>query len=536
MKVNFKTVSLALSAAMTLSVAMPAYALEVSYSSADSALSVSGSNTSNDIAVAVMPYSYSPDKLTVGTVNNNDSIVFQYVQAGGDYSEEILLPLNLPAGKYRVSEIIGGKSADAVFFKLSDSKLADAADAMNRADSLSDAKSAVNTLLSGTDSALKSKAGDIAEYMYNAMPGSGYDEQEFFDSFTLYEGIVSLKEGDITFSRFMEEYSSVISEEYNLAYESLTDEQKAEADKIAFIDGDDADSIIEEIIFVTKAHTVGNHEDLQLLVTEHLENAGVELDDFDELSEYEQAEIFIELFTDKNKITGTDYVVTKLEKLIEDILDDDSGSSGGGSSGGGGGGGSAGISGGGYQVGTGTPAPAPTTDAFTDTSAHWAKVDIEAMYKLGIVNGTGNGIFEPDRSVTRAEFVKMLTGALGIAVSAKDCSFTDVANDAWYYSYVTTAVDMGIVKGVSDTEFAPGASITREDAATMVYRAVSSKLSKLSEYDFLDRTDISDYAAEGVEALSGAEILKGSDGYFRPKANITRAEAAALLLRIYNLK
>ena len=245
------------------------------------------------------------------------------------------------------------------------------------------------------------------------------------------------------------------------------------------------------------------------------------------------ANIFIKLFTGKDKITDADYITEKLEKYIEDALDKDSG---GGSSSGGGGSSVGGVSGGGYQVGTAVPAPAPAIDTFADTKTHWAKNDINTMYTLGIISGTGNGMFEPDRSVTRAEFVKMLTGALRIELADAKCEFADVADGAWYSSYIATAVNMGIVNGISDTEFAPLAPITREDASAMVYRAVKSKVAQAGSGDYADKAQIADYALEGVSALSGAGIVKGSDGYFRPKANITRAEAAVLLLRVYNLK
>ena len=535
MKVNFKTLSLVLAIVVSVFATMPAHAFEVNYSSDDSVLTVSGSNGSADIAIAVMPYKYSADTLTTNIINSKDNVVFQHVKAGGDYIEDIMLPLNLPYGKYRVSEIIGGVASDSVFFKLDEVKIYVALSAINEANTVSEAKEALDALLAGTDAELVAKTADIAVFMYNQKPRTGYDEQSFVNSFALYDGVVSLDSGAITLAEFMEEYASVADEDCKESYGSLSETEKMIAEKsLPGVDfaGKSASEIVSELVLVAKVRNTGNYEDLRDIVLEYCENNDIELEDYDKLTNYQKDDIFIKLLTVKNNITNAEYITEKLEKYISDTLPKDS--SGGGTPGGTSGDG--GVSGGGYKVVTEEIDPAPATDFFADTKTHWAKNDINAMYTLGIVNGTGDGIFEPDRSVTRAEFVKMLTGALGIKLTDTKCDFDDVADDAWYSGYISTAVDMGIVNGVSDTKFAPLSPITREDASAMVYRAIKSKLSQVGINNYVDETQIADYALEGVTALSGAGVLKGNDGYFRPKANITRAEAAVLLLRVYDLR
>lgn len=177
---------------------------------------------------------------------------------------------------------------------------------------------------------------------------------------------------------------------------------------------------------------------------------------------------------------------------------------------------------------------------FTDIgSVTWAQKAIVAMSSVGIISGKEEGKFYPNDTVTRAEFVKMLIGTLEYAglvdTSNKSCSFSDVAEDAWYYDEVAIAVNNGIVQGISDTEFNPNANITRQDMAVMMYRAAqvaNLELKNGAELIFTDADKISDYAQEAVSAMAKAGIINGfEDGSFSPKTNATRAQAAVVIYR-----
>lgn len=88
----------------------------------------------------------------------------------------------------------------------------------------------------------------------------------------------------------------------------------------------------------------------------------------------------------------------------------------------------------------------------------------------------------------------------------------------------------GCIKGYEDGSFRPEASITREEIAVILKRALSG--TELGEKpEFADADEISDYAKEAVYALSSNGIVKGDGGFFKPKANATRAEACVLLYR-----
>ena len=232
----------------------------------------------------------------------------------------------------------------------------------------------------------------------------------------------------------------------------------------------------------------------------------------------------------------------QLLSIIEDELPSESSSSGG-SSGGSGGGKTNGSSSGGFSGGASGAISAfemkPAEDntpkiTFDDMdSAIWASDAVNAMVEKGIINGDGNGHFRPNDTVTREEFVKMLVLASGLYNKNAKCNFSDVPSDAWYYSYVASAVSGGIVKGISDNEFGSGRTLTREDMAVMAYRIAPGILPNRADITFDDEDGISDYAKDAIHKLYRANYINGmGDGSFAPKGTATRAQAAQI---IYNL-
>ena len=186
------------------------------------------------------------------------------------------------------------------------------------------------------------------------------------------------------------------------------------------------------------------------------------------------------------------------------------------------------------------PEVAIPSEKFTDLSgSEWAKEWIYYLYGQGIVSGVTDSTFEPERSVKREEFVKMVVIALGENPKAGDSAFEDVSSEQWYAGYINTAVEKGIVNGVSDTQFGVGKEITREDMAVMLYRAFGKDAfeSGINDVVFADESEISDYAKEAVEAMAKSGIITGKDGgTFDPKASASRAEAATVIGRLMSRK
>ncbi|MGN0162031.1 MAG: S-layer homology domain-containing protein, partial [Candidatus Ornithomonoglobus sp.] len=182
----------------------------------------------------------------------------------------------------------------------------------------------------------------------------------------------------------------------------------------------------------------------------------------------------------------------------------------------------------------------PTTAVnFQDlSSVPWAQTAINALASMGVINGRSNTEFDPNSTVTRAEFAKMVCAAFGVQPSTKTTqTFTDVLTSDWYFGYVEAAAEKGIVLGVTDTEFDPNALITREQMATMMYRAINvtgAVLKQGTSKTFADAYEISDYAKAPVDALSSAGVINGvDDSTFAPKDNATRAQAACIIYQYF---
>lgn len=176
--------------------------------------------------------------------------------------------------------------------------------------------------------------------------------------------------------------------------------------------------------------------------------------------------------------------------------------------------------------------PSVSGVAFDDiASVDWAKDAIDALSQKGIVNGKGNGKFDPNGIVTRAEFTKMIIGAANLLDQSADCSFNDVADD-WSKPYIASAVKHGIVNGMSEADFGSFSSISREQAAVIVYRTLKNLGIDLSgeAASFADEAQSADYAKEAIGALSGAKIINGKgNNMFAPTDSLTRAEAAKII-------
>lgn len=174
------------------------------------------------------------------------------------------------------------------------------------------------------------------------------------------------------------------------------------------------------------------------------------------------------------------------------------------------------------------------------TGYEWAYGAILDLTQSNIINGTGNKKFEPARTLKREEFMKLLVNVFNLADLKATCSFTDVTDkDAWYYVYIASAEQAGITTGRGDGTFGIGDDVTREEMATLIYRAASKSgisMSRLAQSAvvYSDEAAIAPYALEAVQVLSDNQVISGVDnGVYAPKAGASRAQAASA---IYNIK
>ncbi len=165
----------------------------------------------------------------------------------------------------------------------------------------------------------------------------------------------------------------------------------------------------------------------------------------------------------------------------------------------------------------------------------WAHPQIKTLCDNGAVSGTGKYTFSPQDMITREQFVKIAVEAFDITAEDAPVKFSDVKETDWFYPYVKTACNAGIVNGMSETEFGSGSYITREQMAALIYRcceAAEIDIKKGGNVLFTDRDQISPYARNAVSLMSSAGIITGmGGGMFAPKDNATRAQAAVMICR-----
>lgn len=173
---------------------------------------------------------------------------------------------------------------------------------------------------------------------------------------------------------------------------------------------------------------------------------------------------------------------------------------------------------------------------------HWAFDIINSLFNAKIVGGYPDGTFRPENSITRAEFSRMLTNALGLADGNPGApTFSDVKPGDWYYGCVEAAVKADLVKGYETGEFRPDALITRQEMTVILVRAMgllgSANANAGSGTSFVDDSGIASWA-RGFVVTSTQQGLVGGypDNTFRAEANATRAEACAMVYKLLEKK
>lgn len=180
---------------------------------------------------------------------------------------------------------------------------------------------------------------------------------------------------------------------------------------------------------------------------------------------------------------------------------------------------------------------------FRDLSTHWARENIEKLYSLGILDDESN-FFSPNTPMLRYEFAIAIGKAIDIRVfedttkkskiPAKSV-FNDVSRTTKGYNYLSAAVDKGVIKGINSTNFSPNSSLTREQAVTILVRALGLENKApdpgyVTEYG--DDHRISDYARDSIYVATELGLLSGvGNNLFNPKGTLTRAQSSAIIER-----
>lgn len=172
---------------------------------------------------------------------------------------------------------------------------------------------------------------------------------------------------------------------------------------------------------------------------------------------------------------------------------------------------------------------------FTDVEGHWAEQSINRVVEKGLFSGVSETEFKPDSTMTRAMFVTVLAKNSGyVPEEYKTNKFSDVPSNAWYAPAVAWAVQNGIVSGTTNSTFSPNASVTREQAATILVAYANATGTILPRVrtcaGFSDNARCADYALDAVYTLYRSKLIDGlPGGKFGPKDGMTRAQCAVIL-------
>ena len=176
-------------------------------------------------------------------------------------------------------------------------------------------------------------------------------------------------------------------------------------------------------------------------------------------------------------------------------------------------------------------------------AADFRDFDRTAWYAEAVSTGVDNGllygksatILDPNGNLTRAEMAAVINRSFGCYKPADISRYKDVVRSKWYYNDIALAVQMGTYNGRSASAMMPDAPITRQEAMTVVARALELDYPAYADTDlskFADAKDISAWALPYIRAMVGAGYIRGRGKILAPQDNITRAEFAQIFANI----
>lgn len=377
----------------------------------------------------------------------------------------------------------------------------------------------------------------MAELVFSMRPSELYTSDSLINAYMTAEGLSYVKNGKISFAQFLSNYGGYLGSGYAANFNALSDKEQTETAAL-FKSGlifKSFSQIYDDVLWISRYRLQETAPALGRFFLDYCDKNGISLEAYNKIkNDYKREQIFASMYSDrKSKYYITD-IINEFNALTEEKSTAAvTGGSGGKTSG----------SAVGSKVSVTQGASADTNrqdSAFTDINGHWAENAINKISAAGIINGFGDNTFRPDRTVTRAEFTKMIISAVEkkkTLPNGENILFSDVSPQSWYSVYIKKALAAEIIQGF-DGCFLPEETITREDAAVIMYRCIRllGKNSDAADLNYLDANDISEYAEEAVSGLTSCGILKGAGNMFFPKKGMTRAEVAEMTVRLLEMK
>ncbi len=177
-----------------------------------------------------------------------------------------------------------------------------------------------------------------------------------------------------------------------------------------------------------------------------------------------------------------------------------------------------------------------TSDRFTDIAASLYRTDILWAAEKGLFSGVSKTEFLPERAITRGQLATVLYRLAGSPASAGE-GFTDIREGSYCAPAAAWAAKTGVALGFADGSFHPGAPISRQQLAVMLYRAakllgIDTTEGGMVIREYSDYDAISDYAKPAMAWCVNAGLFAGENGRIDPAGAVTRGEAAAILHRL----
>ncbi|NRF90165.1 S-layer homology domain-containing protein [Paenibacillus frigoriresistens] len=170
----------------------------------------------------------------------------------------------------------------------------------------------------------------------------------------------------------------------------------------------------------------------------------------------------------------------------------------------------------------------PTKVEFKDTTSHWADATVNIFVKLGVVNGYEDGTFRPNASITRAEFAEIIAKVFDLSGTSTGNKLKD-ASGHWAESSINALTEIGIISGYEDGSFKPDKPISRAEIISIISKILNINTTTPTSHAFTDVDGA--WNKEQIEEAASAGLISGEgNGIFAPNKQSTRAEALTIVL------
>ena len=160
---------------------------------------------------------------------------------------------------------------------------------------------------------------------------------------------------------------------------------------------------------------------------------------------------------------------------------------------------------------------------------HWAEPFMRNLYNRGLMSGDSNGNMNPNKPITRAEFISIINRTFNYSAKGKN-PFKDVTGTEWYAADIITAYNQGYFSGDGKNTANPKGQLTREQAVALLGRNLQIEEASGETFTFSDSRSIANWSRGYVNASSEKGFISGyKDGTFKPQNYITRGEVAKVL-------